>query len=708
MSALTTGIARRPRCPWESTGQRLERTIMKKHIRLTEGRRTRPAVGRRVGDARLARVLAFVVLVLAAAVLTTAAAAATRSGALIKLHQSSLGQVLADSHGRTLYLWAHDKHHRSTCYGACAAYWPALTTKGKPKAIGGARKALLGTTRRRDGRMQVTYHGHPLYRFAGDTRAGQTSGEGLTDFGGRWDPVSAAGVAVRNRPMDSRFKRPKLRRGVLSIVGTAASDKIALRLKAGYPGTLQVDVGDDGSADFSFDRKKVAKIAVAARAGDDSVRIDESNGVFTDSIPTTIDGGPGNDTIAGGSGAETLIGGDGNDVIDGNKGNDTAQLGSGDDLFVWNPGDGSDVVEGQDGSDTMRFNGAAAAEQFTLSANGNRLRLFRAVGNVTMDTAGVERVDLNALGGADLVTVNDLSGTDVGSLNVDLAGSLGGTTGDAAVDRVVVNGTNGNDAVKIGGDTSGVTVSGLRAQVAIQHQEPTDQLAVNGVAGADSIDASALAAGAIALTLDGGAADDTIAGGQGVETSNGGDGNDVIDGNKGNDTAQLGSGDDLFIWDPGDGSDIVEGQDGSDTMRFNGANVAERVSLVADGNRLKLFRDVGNVTMDTVGVERVDLNALGGADLVTVNDLSGTDVASVNADLAGSLGGITGDGEADRVVVNGTNGEDAITVNGDAGGVKVSGLAATVGILHPEVANDRLEINTLEGRDAADSSGRRG
>ena len=155
---------------------------MKKFIRLTEWRRTRPAVGRRVGDARLARVLAFVVLVLAAAVLTTAAGAATRSGALIKLHQSSLGQVLADSHGRTLYLWAHDKHHKSTCYGACAVYWPALTTKGKPKAIGGARKALLGTTRRRDGRMQVTYHGHPLYRFSGDAAPGDTNGQGSGGF----------------------------------------------------------------------------------------------------------------------------------------------------------------------------------------------------------------------------------------------------------------------------------------------------------------------------------------------------------------------------------------------------------------------------------------------------------------------------------------------------------------------------------------------
>jgi hypothetical protein len=103
--------------------------------------------------------------------------------------------------------------------------------------------------------------------------------------------------------------------------------------------------------------------------------------------------------------------------------------------------------------------------------------------------------------------------------------------------------------------------------------------------------------------------------------------------------------------------------------------------------------------MDTAGVERVDFNALGGADLVTVNDLTGTDVKTVNLDLG------VGDGEPDRVVVNGTNGDDTITVNGDAGGVKVSGLAATIGILHPEAANDRLEINTLAGTDAVDSSG---
>jgi predicted lipoprotein with Yx(FWY)xxD motif len=124
-----------------------------------------------IGERSTALFVTAAALALAAALLTTAAAAATQRGAVVKLGQSSLGQILVNSHGRTLYLWAHDKHHKSTCYGACAVYWPPLTTKGKPRAIGGARMALVGTTRRGDGRTQVTYHGHPLYRFSGDTKA---------------------------------------------------------------------------------------------------------------------------------------------------------------------------------------------------------------------------------------------------------------------------------------------------------------------------------------------------------------------------------------------------------------------------------------------------------------------------------------------------------------------------------------------------------
>ena len=101
----------------------------------------------------------------------------------------------------------------------------------------------------------------------------------------------------------------------------------------------------------------------------------------------------------------------------------------------------------------------------------------------------------------------------------------------------------------------------------------------------------------------------------------------------------------------------------------------------------------------------VDFNALGGADVVTVNDLTGTDVTGVNADLAGALGGTAGEGQPDHVIVNGTAGNDAIDVSGDADVVKVSGLAATTEILHPEAANDRLEVNTLAGADTVTSVG---
>jgi predicted lipoprotein with Yx(FWY)xxD motif len=122
---------------------------------------------------------------------------AAGGNAIVKVGPSNLGRVLVDAHGKTLYVWAHDKSAKSTCNGACAEYWPPLLTKGRPRAIAGANSNLLGTSRRNDGRMQVTYAGHPLYYFALDTKAGQTKGEGLTDFGGRWDPVSAAGKAVR-------------------------------------------------------------------------------------------------------------------------------------------------------------------------------------------------------------------------------------------------------------------------------------------------------------------------------------------------------------------------------------------------------------------------------------------------------------------------------------------------------------------------------
>ena len=299
------------------------------------------------------------------------------------------------------------------------------------------------------------------------------------------------------------IKHPKLKDGLLAIEGTRRSDRLTLRLAAGNPGVLQLDVGEDGSADYDFARQEVARIELAAGDGDDLVSIDESNGAFSE-IAITLDGGAGADILAGGSGAELLLGGDGSDSIDGNRGNDIAFMGAGDDTFVWDPGDGSDVVEGDNGADTMLFNGAGGPEQVDLSANGNRLRFFRTQGTITMDTRSVERVDFNALGGADTVTVNDLTGTDVTSVNVDLAGSIGGTAGDGSAERVVVNGTNGNDTIDVSGDAGGVKVRGLAATIGVLHSDgASDRLDINTLAGADTVNSGGLAPGSVQLFVDG-------------------------------------------------------------------------------------------------------------------------------------------------------------------------------------------------------------
>src|SRR5262249_19805076 len=215
----------------------------------------------------------------------------------------------------------------------------------------GAAGALAHDTRRM--RKESFMNGIRI-KFAGGAAAAA-----LTAIG-----VSSAAAAPYH-PVTASIKH-----GTLTVKGSKASDKIALRLKAGDSSMLEVDAGDDGSADFSFARADIARIVVDGRAGNDAIRVDESNGVFEDTTPTILAGGDGRDTISGGSGAETLLGGPRNDSIDGNRGADTGLLGPGDDTFIWDPGDGSDKVEGQRGADTVIFNGANVAGQGDLSGNG--------------------------------------------------------------------------------------------------------------------------------------------------------------------------------------------------------------------------------------------------------------------------------------------------------------------------------------------------
>ena len=117
-------------------------------------------------------------------------------GAHVKLAKTRLGTILVDSKGITLYDFVKDKGTTSACYGACAALWPPLITHGKPIAGSGVRASLLGTTKRNDVKLEVTYGGHPLYYFVSDRKPGQTTGQGVNQFGGPWWVLSAAGKEI--------------------------------------------------------------------------------------------------------------------------------------------------------------------------------------------------------------------------------------------------------------------------------------------------------------------------------------------------------------------------------------------------------------------------------------------------------------------------------------------------------------------------------
>jgi predicted lipoprotein with Yx(FWY)xxD motif len=124
------------------------------------------------------------------------ALSATRTNATVSLRKTKLGLILVSSRGHTLYLFAKDRNGKSACSGSCVKFWPPSLHSGKPTAGSGVKASLLGTSRRSNGSLQLTYNKHPLYSFALDKQAGQTNGEGNLAFGAHWYAVSAKGTAV--------------------------------------------------------------------------------------------------------------------------------------------------------------------------------------------------------------------------------------------------------------------------------------------------------------------------------------------------------------------------------------------------------------------------------------------------------------------------------------------------------------------------------
>jgi Ca2+-binding RTX toxin-like protein len=318
------------------------------------------------------------------------------------------------------------------------------------------------------------------------------------------------------------------------VNGTNGADRIAIG-----DSTSGITIsGLAASVHISGSEASSDGLTVNALGGNDTIA---ASGLQAGAITLSLNGGDGNDV---------LNGSDGNDFVNGGTGDDLASMGAGDDTFVWNRGDGSDSVEGGEGFDTMVFDGSNADEQIDVSANGGRIRFLRNVGTVTMDLNGVEAIDFQALGGADTITVNDLTGTDVTELNLDLASAGGSGVGNASADAVIVNGTDGDDALTVAGDASGVSVIGFSARMNITGAETAnDRLTINTLGGDDVMDASGLSDAAIPLAANGGDGNDNFIGGAGNDTLIGGAGDDTLVGGPGLDVLDGGPGDNVLIQD---------------------------------------------------------------------------------------------------------------------------------------------------------------
>jgi RTX calcium-binding nonapeptide repeat (4 copies) len=277
------------------------------------------------------------------------------------------------------------------------------------------------------------------------------------------------------------------------------------------------------------------------------------------------------------------------------------------------------------------------------------------------------------------------------SVDGDRVGNTITTSRDAA-GNILVNG----GAVPIDG---GQATIGNTADIQVTGQAGNDTIALDETNGAlpaaklfGGAGNDALTGGSGADQLFGDAGDDTLNGKGGADQLFGGAGNDTLIGGQGNDQLFGGAGNDLFVWNPGDGSDVVEGGAGKDTLQFNGANVNEVMDISANGGRVTLSRDVGNVKMDVNGVENINVAAAGGADTITVHDLHGTDVNKVNIDL-GAVGGGS-DGQPDTVNIDANPG-DRISFSEKNGVITVSGLGADVTISNFDPKDDRIVINGL-------------
>jgi Ca2+-binding RTX toxin-like protein len=548
-----------------------------------------------------------------------------------------------------------------------------------------------------------------------------------------------------------------LKKTTLTVTGTPSADVIVVRLAANDPATVEVDAGGDGSAEFRFARSKFNKIDVFGGGGNDTIRVDQTNGAFTDTEITRLLGEDGGDTLVGGAGAETLSGGAGDDTIDGNTGADAIAGDAGADVINWDPGDASDVVNGGTGADRLAFHGANIGETIDVVAAAGRVHLTRNIGTVVLDLGSVERLDVDVFGGADALGVGDLSSTELDVVAFNLAASGGG--GDSASDSLVVNGTSASDVITVTGTPGGVeaavqggattrvtgieagldhvradgaggsditeangtsggdslTVAAAGPLVALGGSsfgpyvvETADEtVRLNGLGGGDTLAATGDIASVTSLVMDGGDGNDALLGGNGADTLNGGAGNDTLAGGLGSDQVNGDADDDQIVWNPGDASDTTEGGAGGDRLTFNGAAIGEVITVLSDAGRVKVTRNIATVGLSLGGVEAVGVVVRGGGDQVVVEDLSATELGLVDVDLDGGAGG--GDGVADTVLVRGTSADDTISLDRDGPALVASVQGgATTRVINIEGAFDAIQLDGAGGDDVTAANGSAG
>ncbi|MDX1926571.1 MAG: dockerin type I domain-containing protein [Pirellulaceae bacterium] len=458
--------------------------------------------------------------------------------------------------------------------------------------------------------------------------------------------------------------------------------------------------------------------------------------------PDSIFGGTGNDILVGAGGVDQIYGEEGNDIL-GNPsavangvaddaGNDFLHGGADSDLFIWEPGDGSDIIEGGAGdADVLAFFGGAGAEVFNVLAKVSdpaRAILFRNTGNITIDMAGVDQINVQGNAGADSYVVGRANNGDSGSVAAptspytDPTASLSdlSTTEVRVVniveavdapDNVFVDGrpTDDNLTVTVESALTGVLrVAGLPYDVRISGTTTADRLTIRGNEGNDSIKAinssNATVEGLIGITFAGGAGHDTLSadailiGGNGDDFLEGGAGADQLFGNDGEDTMVGGAGNDTFDGGAGFDTILVRGTLGNDAIDISQTadvtlvetvnGVAETDTLVLNAGtrtveRVLVEASAGNDTIrvqwaDSLGTDanvnslRVDVNGGPGttADRLGVVDLGTGDLILFEAGTTADSGAMAvGPGNAEPLIVNFTNIEVAQPVAGVGGDV---------------------------------------